>query len=97
MHALGESKPAANALTVVAVPTWAAVAEAVTRRLHRDMYLSNKQISCEYYEGVLILRGCVPSYYLKQVAQTLVAEIEGVQDVVNQIEVAATARPRKSR
>ena len=97
MYALGESKPGANALDKAAMPAWTAVAEAAKRRLRRDMYLFNKQISCEYYEGVLILRGCVPSYYLKQVAQALVADVEGVQDVDNKIQVGDEASPHKAR
>jgi len=37
----------------------------------------------------LILRGSLPTHYLKQVAQELVSHIEGVDAVVNQIKVAA--------
>ena len=36
-----------------------------------------------------MLRGFLPSHYLKQVAQELVCQIEGVDAVVNQIEVKA--------
>ena len=97
MHALGESQPGASALNNTVVSSWAAVAEAAKRRLRRDTYLFNKQITCEFHEGVLILRGSVPTYYLKQVAQALVAEVEGVQDVVNKIDVSPETLPRKSR
>lgn len=32
----------------------------------------------EYCEEVLIVRGCVPSFYLKQVLQTALKELDGV-------------------
>ncbi|MFO0841859.1 MAG: BON domain-containing protein [Gemmataceae bacterium] len=36
--------------------------------------------------------GCSPTYYLKQMAQVVVARLEGVQRIVNEIEVVAAAR-----
>jgi hypothetical protein len=40
----------------------------------------------------LRLRGCLPTYHLKQVAQSLVAEIDGVCTIVNEIDVRAPGR-----
>jgi osmotically-inducible protein OsmY len=40
---------------------------------------------------VLVLRGCLPSYYLKQLAQEVVAHLEGVEGVDNQIQVVPGA------
>jgi osmotically-inducible protein OsmY len=40
---------------------------------------------------VLVLRGCLPTYYLKQVAQEVVAHLEGVEGVENQIQVVPGA------
>jgi osmotically-inducible protein OsmY len=37
---------------------------------------------------VLTLRGQVSSFYLKQVAQTVVRKLPGVEECVNRIEVA---------
>ena len=37
-------------------------------------------MSCEFGEGVLVLRGQVSTFYLKQVAQTLVREVDGRRD-----------------
>jgi osmotically-inducible protein OsmY len=68
------------------------VAEGAETRLRSNPYLALKNVACEYREGVLILRGCLPSYYLKQMAQTAVAQMEGVRQVVNEIEVVAPAR-----
>jgi len=64
-----------------------AVADRVVRRLRQDQCLGNRDVTCEFYGGVLILRGCLPTYYLKQLAQTLAAQVEGVQQLDNRIEV----------
>jgi osmotically-inducible protein OsmY len=63
------------------------VAEYAESRLRGNSYLALKNICCKYQDGILTLRGCLPSYYLKQVAQTAVAHIEGVRRVVNEIVV----------
>jgi len=53
-------------------------------------YLALRRISCECRDGRLISRGCVPSFYLKQIAQATVAKVDGVSEVENQLEVVAT-------
>src|ERR1700722_20386222 len=68
------------------------VAEGAEVRLRSNSYLALKNVSCEYHEGVLTLRGCLPTYYLKQMAQTAVARLDGVQRIVNEIEVVAACR-----
>jgi len=64
----------------------AAIAEGCLRA---SPYAPLRNINCEYREGRLILKGCLPSYYLKQQAQTFVADVEGVGQVVNLIEVCS--------
>ncbi len=66
--------------------------ELAESRLQRNSYPSLRNVSCEFQEGVLVLRGWVPTYYLKQVAFSAVAGVEGVERVVDQIEVAASPR-----
>jgi osmotically-inducible protein OsmY len=44
-------------------------------------------IACEYQEGVLTLEGCVPSFFLKQVAQTIAQQVDRVETVNNCLEV----------
>ena len=61
--------------------------ELAERCLRSNSYLAMKKITCDYFNGVLILRGHVETYYLKQVAQVAVAQVEGVDRVDNQIEV----------
>jgi osmotically-inducible protein OsmY len=65
--------------------------ELAERCLRSNSYLAMKKISCDYLNGVLVLRGHVETYFLKQVAQVAVAQVEGVDRVDNQIEVFAPA------
>jgi hypothetical protein len=62
-------------------------AELAESRLRHNSYLALRNICCDYGKGVLTLRGCLPTYYLKQVAQEVVAQMEGVEEIVNQIEI----------
>ena len=62
-------------------------AEMAESHLRSNSYLALKNISCEFRQGVLILKGNVPTYYLKQVAQAVVAPTAGVERIVNEIEV----------
>jgi osmotically-inducible protein OsmY len=59
--------------------------------LRRNPYLALKNVSCDWLDGVLVLRGCLPTYYLKQVAQEVVARLEGVKVIDNQIQVVTPA------
>jgi osmotically-inducible protein OsmY len=65
----------------------AATADVAERRLRSHPYLALKNISCYLFDGVLVLRGCLPTYYLKQLAQAAVASLKGVQRIDNQIQV----------
>jgi hypothetical protein len=60
--------------------------------LRGNSYLALKNVSCDYRDGTLTLRGCLPTYYLKQVAQTAVAGLDGVQRIVNLIQVVTPSR-----
>jgi osmotically-inducible protein OsmY len=68
------------------------IAESAESRLRGNSYLALKNVSCDYRDGVLTLRGCLPTYYLKQMAQAAVARIDGVERVINEIEVMAPSR-----
>jgi osmotically-inducible protein OsmY len=56
-------------------------------RLRKSPYPEVRQVACAVERGVLTLRGCVPTYYLKQVAQNLVWQMDGVVDIDNQLDV----------
>ncbi len=46
-----------------------------------------KRVSCEYANGLLVLRGALSSYYQKQLAQEAVRHVEGVRQIRNEIQV----------
>ena len=62
-------------------------------RLRTSGYPELHCIECDFHEGVLTLRGQVSTFYLKQVAQTLTRELEGVGEINNRLEVAARPCP----
>ena len=55
-------------------------------QLHQSTYLALRGIHCESHEGMVILRGHLPTFYLKQIAQTVAGHVPGVL-IVNRIEV----------
>lgn len=64
-------------------------AHAVRARLQASGYYYLRALECECRCGKLVLRGCLPTYYLKQVAQTLASRTPGVESVANEIEITA--------
>jgi osmotically-inducible protein OsmY len=63
------------------------VIDEAKQRLQQQPHLTMQRIWCEFQEGRLFLRGQVPSFYHKQLAQVAVAGVEGIDQVVNDIEV----------
>ena len=58
------------------------------RALRSGPYPALKKLSCDYRGGVLVLRGYLPTYYLKQIAQEVVAQqVKGAGRLDNQIQV----------
>jgi hypothetical protein len=67
-------------------------------RLRRSGYLALRDVSCEAHAATVQLHGHLPTYYLKQLAQEVVAAVEGVRQVINRIEVViSTGRPLAER
>ncbi len=61
-------------------------------RLRQAPYQALRRVECRCEEGVLFLRGRVPSYYMKQYAQEMVAGVSNVRQVSNDLEVVAPAQ-----
>lgn len=72
--------------------SWRQIREAAQGRLGSSPYAPLRGVTCDFREGVLTLRGRVSSFYLKQLAQTLVAKVPGVEMVVNNVEVSGPGR-----
>jgi osmotically-inducible protein OsmY len=62
-------------------------ADLAKQQICRQPHLTFQRVWCEYDRGRLLLRGQVPSFYLKQLAQEAIAGMAGVVLVVNEIEV----------
>ena len=71
-------------LTVADAPT---IAEVAMGRLRDSPYKVMRRVSCECKQGVLFLRGRLFSVYEKQVALATVTGVNGVTEVVNEIEI----------
>lgn len=72
-------------------PAAQSVLQAANERLNRNPDLRRGAISCEFRQGVLSLYGHLSSYYQKQIAQEAVRRLDGVQRVVNHIQVVTQA------
>jgi osmotically-inducible protein OsmY len=65
------------------------LSEAARSRLRRSPHTAVRDMSCQCYQGVLLLRGQLSTFYLKQVAQETVSGLTGVTQVINEIEVVS--------
>ena len=81
------------------VPCWpSAVEDGTDHQLEDDLYhafrtagyAQLRHIGITQQNGHVALQGRVPTYFLKQLAQSLAAALPGVQVVNNHIEVACT-------
>ena len=88
-------QPAGTEPDTRSLDSQAATADLAERCLRSNPYLALKNISCDLLDGVLVLRGCLPTYYLKQIAQEVVADLEGVKRIDNQIQVMTPAFPSR--
>ena len=81
-------------------PAHAANAELASRvrnALQATGYTPLRSLSVCAAEGLIILRGVVPSFHLKQLAQAAVRGIAGVSDVRNDLEVVPRPRARDAK
>jgi len=66
---------------------------AAQRRLESSGYEVLKTIACRFRSGTMFLKGEVPTYYHKQLAQEAVRTLAAVDAISNQITVTSL-RPR---
>jgi hypothetical protein len=60
--------------------------------LQSSGYAALRRLRCEVTEGVVIVHGVVASYFLKQIAQTLMQQLDGIEMVTNLVEVRVNCR-----
>jgi hypothetical protein len=73
------------------IPNIAALAQ---ERLRQSAYLALHDVACFYAHGVLTLHGCLPSHHLKQMAQVVVGEMAGIEQIENLIGVVSWEQRR---
>jgi osmotically-inducible protein OsmY len=57
--------------------------------LERNPYLARRNLRFETSEGRITLRGVVRSYFQKQMAQEALREVDGIEEIYNELEVMA--------
>ncbi|MBL8826856.1 MAG: BON domain-containing protein [Planctomycetaceae bacterium] len=72
---------------VTFAPVDSQIRERVQRALQSSGYRPLQRIRCHVDGGVVELQGRLPTFYLKQLAQSLVVKLGEVQAVNNTIEV----------
>ena len=60
------------------------VTEAAKNRLQESPYWAVRTPSCDCRRATLVLRGHLPTFYQKELAQEAVAKLEGVLHVMNE-------------
>lgn len=65
------------------------VEHAARQRLVKTGYRTLSTVECAFRDGRMTLRGAVPSYYHKQLAQESVRHAPNVTQIVNHIEVVS--------
>ena len=65
------------------------LANQVQAAFQRLGYRQLRALRCRTEGSTVVLNGTISSFYLKQIAQSTAAKVEGVQRVVNEIEVTA--------
>lgn len=65
-----------------------ATSHRVAERLRNSSFLAIRRLTCDVHEGMLTLRGRVPNFYTKQVALSIVGDVEGVEEITDRIDVA---------
>jgi hypothetical protein len=63
------------------------IERAAQRRLEQCGYDALKHIACRFRRGAMTLRGTVPMYFHKQLAQEAVRDLKHVDVIVNDIKV----------
>lgn len=59
----------------------------VCQALNSSGYHQLRQLKVYFEHGRITLQGRLPTYYLKQVAQCIVLEVEGVREIDNDVTV----------
>lgn len=70
-----------------------AVLNEIRRQLLGSPFAAIKHLRCDFHAGVATLRGRVPTFYTRQIAQTLVRNIDGVVELDDRVTVCGACGP----
>ena len=59
----------------------------VDSAIRRNRHLNGHQVFCQEESGIVVLHGRVKSFFQKQMAQESLKRLEGVEKVINELEV----------
>jgi osmotically-inducible protein OsmY len=77
--------------------TSGSVEQVAQSRLETSAYAALRTVRCAFHQGTLVLRGCVPTYFHKQLAQEAIRTAPGVTEIVNHISVCRVVHPDDRR
>jgi len=83
----GNQRPPGTAAPSPERPDDLYLAETVDRALRATGHASLRRLDVGVRDGVVVLRGRVPTYYLKQLAQEAVLRVKGINQLSNRLEV----------
>lgn len=87
MIAAPPAPPARNTIRPSAARNEESLPSLARAALAESGYPPLARIECEAVQGTLVLSGVVSSFYLKQIAQTVVMQLEAAHGVENRVEV----------
>jgi osmotically-inducible protein OsmY len=88
---VGGIAQSSHSVALLEGPRPSQLGDRVRRRLNQSPYLAVRRVKVEERQGVLTLSGRVPTFFLKQMAQTAAARVEGVHRIINRIDVVEPA------
>lgn len=65
----------------------------VDSAIRQNPHLTGHQVFCQHEQGIVVLHGRVKSFFQKQMAQETLKRLDGVEKVINELEVEWMARP----
>ncbi len=65
--------------------------DAILNGLRQSGYRALARVQCEVVGGTVALSGVVPSFFLKQIAQTIIMRMSGVQRLTNHLDVPSSS------
>jgi hypothetical protein len=65
----------------------AAAARRAQERLCASTFVAIRALTCDVHEGMLTLRGQLPNFYTKQMALSLLSDVDGVEEITDRVEV----------